>query len=341
MDQSFLESIIRRHGFGSVVSVRQAQLTPTIGADATSKTFYVQTETHELLVKCADPKTLAVRTPYHRAIAPYLPLPRILADGEGYQILEWIAGAQPLLSLVLEGQADALAWYRKAAECLSALWGTPTDQKSKGGSSGHHAKNLKASTKLAEYLSVAYDVPVVLNGTDTCTSVRSIFETTLRILGAPAPFPCATHGDPRLDNILVHPERGVIFIDARPGFYDWLDDMVLFAWQRGFKIVEFATPPTMQISADALEIMHEATWPAFVDQAEAEALQVAEKFAKAQRDNGWRKRYHYMVAACALREIVSIQRRRKLGALGRELPDGAEGFWIAEAIKYFNAARET
>lgn len=77
----------------------------------------------------------------------------------------------------------------------------------------------------------------------------------------------------------------------------------------------------------------------FVDQAETAALQVAEKFATAQGDHGWRQRYHYMVAACALREIVSIQRRRKLGALGRDLLEGAEGFWIAEAVKCFNAAQ--
>lgn len=161
---------------------------------------------------------------------------------------------------------------------------------------------------------------------------------TLEVLRAPAPVPCATHGDPHLDNILVHPERGVFFIDARPGFCDWLDDVALFAWQRGFKIVEFAPLPAMRITATALEIIHAATWPAFVDQAETEALQVAEQFAATQGDQGWRKRYHYMVSACALREIVSIQRRRKLGAVGRDLPEGAEGFWVAEAVRYFQAA---
>lgn len=106
---------------------------------------------------------------------------------------------------------------------------------------------------------MAYDAPVVLNGTDTHTSVRHIFETTLGVLDTPALVPCATHGDARLDNIMIHSERGVIFIDARPGFYDWLDDVVLFAWQRGFKIVEFSTQPVMRIGSEALEIAHEVT----------------------------------------------------------------------------------
>ena len=48
--------------------------------------------------------------------------------------------------------------------------------------------------------------------------------------------------------------------------------------------------------------------------------------------------YHFLVAACALREIVSIQRRRKLSAVGRDLPEGAEGFWIVEAVRNFNLA---
>lgn len=154
MDQSFLKvrEVCMRHGFGDAITATPAQLTPTIGADATSKTFFVNTDQHDLLVKFADAGTLAKRTPYHRAIALYLPMPRLLGDGEGYQILEWISGAQPLLSLVLESKDDALAWYRKAAECLPVLWSAPTDQKSKGGLSGHHAKNLKANMKLAEYL---------------------------------------------------------------------------------------------------------------------------------------------------------------------------------------------
>lgn len=176
MDQSFFEEVVTRHGFGNAVEAHPAQLTPTIGAGATSKTFYVRTGTHELLVKSADAETLAKRTAYHREIAPHLPMPRLLADGEGYQILEWISGAQPLLSLVLEGQVDALAWYRKATDCLPALWSAPTDQKTKGGLSGHHAKNVKAESKLAEYLSAAYGAPVVLNGADTGLSVRQIFE---------------------------------------------------------------------------------------------------------------------------------------------------------------------
>lgn len=326
--------ILAFHQLGSVIEIIPVITPPTIGAGGAGQTTHIRTGKGDFFVKFGKPGILASRTAYYEVVEPYLTLPRLRAKGDGYQILDWIPNGESLLGFVLRGDIAAIEWFQRACLLLKDLWSVVPPLQFTAHVSGHYGKNRKAEDGLMNYLDGAEHLYLVVNGRAVKLTLRMLWDRVMREIAQPVITPRMTHGDPRLDNILVHP-NGLTFIDVRPGFSDWIDDLALFAWQRGFRIVEFSTTPSVRRTAKNLVIDHTTRWPSFVDEAESYALEMAEQFAKDRGDNAWHHRYCMTVAACALREIVSIQRRRKIGALGRELPDGAEYFWVTEAIKYY------
>lgn len=335
-----VREILHNHKLGQVQDIGAATDTPTIGSEATAQTVRVQTDDRVFLVKVADHKGLDDQTRYHITLASKLPLPSLVASGSGYQVFEWIENTEPLLRLVSRDDSTAaLRWYRKAAEHLTSLWGN-CEMEGGGASSGHYVRNREAEERLRVYFGTGYHLPLIVNGQPTGTNIAALFAAILDTIAKPLAITRLTHGDPRFDNILITSNGDVVFIDVRPGFPDWVDDLALFAWQRGFRVVKFTGQPTVCHGTDMLSVTYEVNCPSWIGTFEMEALEMADNFGRHVKDSGWRQRYYYAVAACALREITSIRKRRAIGALGRELPEGAEGFWIGESLRYFARAQE-
>lgn len=333
-----LESAIKANQLGSVLQIVSANELPTLGSSAA---FRVTTSRGKFFFKFIDDTgKLRERIEYHKLIAPFLPLPAFVGTGEGCMILEFVDGPT-LLHEVMNKNFDAFQHYEEALYYLCALWRVDATSSLGPAVSSNYLKNKKAEKPLMDFLRGAEDCLVVVQDIDSGLTTRQVFNETLSFLSQEC-LPHLTQGDARLDNVLLRQEKEVIFIDPRPGFVDWIDDLALFGWQRGFRLVEFTEIPKAQVRDGRLEINFVLKPSSFAKIAELLALSLAEEFVSQYNDFDfrWRWRYYSTVAAVALREIVSVQRRRQLRALGRELPEGAEYFWIAEAIRNFKLARE-
>lgn len=330
-----IEMILKRHQLGSLIEFKPANEFASIGSDGI---FLVKTTKGSFTLKFINsPLKLKERLAYHQAVAPFLPAPKIIGQGQNYALFDFIEGAS-LLAETIQKQEQALPYYQEALEKLSWFW-----QKTKR-MNNHPKQNTEYQR--AEKLTLAFlgeqaKSEIVVNGKRTGFSFNQVFSGLVGWLKT-VKMSFLAHGDTRTDNIIVCSNSSqsptVAFIDMRPGF-SWLDDLALLGWQENFRFVQFKEGPFVQAVGSVLLIDFELKSSGLGEAVGALAWQTGQRFAKtANQSNDWQSKYYYTLALAAICELAGVQLRRKLSALDRELPLEVEYFWLARAVQNYQKA---
>lgn len=276
-----IEKAVKKHQLGMIDDIKVPTSFPTIGSDGL---FCVSTSEGRFTFKfIEDKRKLQERVEYHQLLAPILPIPELIVTEENYILFHYIDG-ETLLDKVLQNKIDAWQYYNEAFYFLRSLWDMEMEEKIVHFKKRASLEIQKAKKPLFEFCGKdALGLEIVVNGEGLNFSIEQIFDQTLDVMLAKDKdngnlFPRITHGDARLENVLVHPIKGVFFIDLRPGFIDWIDDLVLFGWQRGFRVADFINSPKVNKNR-YLEIEFDLKPLLFVDAGDQLAHNVAEKFA--------------------------------------------------------------
>lgn len=334
IDHPEIRKIAREQRLGEIFTINAANEFPTIGSDGI---FLVETSRGKFTVKLInEAEKIRERLDYHLKAIEFIPLPEIIGAGQGYIVFNFIEGVT-LLHKALNNESDTLLYYEKALLHLLNLWKKTNGRVSQG---RNCAEYQKAGKIIAEFLEGKEEYPVIINGQNYNLTIRQVYENTLNKMQNTR-LNCLAHGDARLDNIIAQPNgtNGVAFIDLRPGFC-WLDDAVLFGWQKGFYFIDFLQSPKIKTKNSFLEIEFAQKPSPFIQASERIATRAIADYAGYSGFPDWQNYYHLTVAVSAICEIAGVQRRKKIGALGRQLPKDIEYFWLAEAIQRFQLSQE-
>ncbi len=329
-----IERIIKQHELGSVTGIKSANEFGSIGSDG-----IILTETTEgkFIIKLMHPpEKLEARLKYHKAVAPFLPVPEIVCHGNDYIVFKFVEGMS-LLGKTMEDPKNVLPYYKHAFELLAEYW-----QKSEGENTGlRNCSELEgAEEAIQKLMQGREDMPTAINGGCSKLTLHEVFHSLLDWLKK-CPTSCFAHGDARTDNIIVNPngKGGIAFIDMRPGFC-WMDDLVLLGWLDNFRFVNFIETPHIRSMGQILEINFRTSTSPLQREVHNLSMKTLQQVAIEQKIKGWKRDYHYTLAASAICEMAGVQKRKDLGVLDRDLPPNVEYFWIATAIQNYRIAIE-
>lgn len=320
-------NIINKHRLGSITDIASVNEFPTIGSDGIYK---AETSYGKFTIKFMnDLNKLAERAKYHKSLSSFVSLSKLLIVGEGYMVFEFVEGSS-LLHLLLNSDGKDFQYYKKGLELLSELWSKTNGCKKQL----RNCSELEGGEKFVmEFLNGEESLPIIINNENSQVNLRTVFDNTIRQMKKAETY-CLAHGDAHLDNFIVGNDGKLYLIDLRPGFC-WIDDLVVYTWQKGFNFVKFLSAPSFENTGSALKIDYQFQRSNFIDEAERMAIKVAKGFAKNIGFTEWQSRYYYIKTWAALCEIAGVQKRRRVNALCRDIPETSEYFWIAEAVNNF------